>query len=313
MERGEGGESSLSLTPGGGGGGGRDGDEDYDDNSCGGDVEAATTTTTATTRHEGGEEDRERSVVSTALTSAHLLGATTATTATTTTRHDEGGEEDRDGWVGECQPPTKPSFVPKPPKRRRKGKLKRAKKSTYDWQSSRDALGLGHDVHPRTVYAAATASTGNAVAASTTINSPSKEEVKAENQKLKMQTHTLERKVGTTKRKVDCIQTQVKSLSDALKVERIKSRVAIENLLLVTATEHETLLETFHDNIVDMEREHNSSICKITRDSNNMVNENEKGINKLMRKHAKEIETLSRKFYYFYYYYFYRLQEGMGW
>ena len=106
----------------------------------------------------------------------------------------------REGGVGErqlpTQPPTKPSFAPKPLKGRMKGGVSwKQKKSTYDWESSRGPLGLGHDIHPFIIYTAATASTGNAVAASTIINSHSKEEGKAENKNMKEQAKTLERKI----------------------------------------------------------------------------------------------------------------------
>ena len=195
------------------------------------------------------------------------------------------------------QPPSKPRYVPRPPKHKR-GKLKRTKVSTYDWKKAREELGVTHhqQVYSATRAAtASTASTANATAAAI-VNSPSKEEVKAENKKLAMQTYTLERRVETAKRKVDCLQTQVKSLSNTLKEEKIKSRGVIENLLIVTAAEHDTLLKSFHDNIVHIENEHNSSLRKITRDSNNMANDNKKAIDKLMKKHAKEIETISNKY-----------------
>jgi cell division protein FtsB len=77
---------------------------------------------------------------------------------------------------------------------------------------ARNTLSLDHDIHPLKVYSAATASTGNAAAAPTIISSPSKEEVKAENKKLKEQADMLEHKIGSlessnirSKRKVECI------------------------------------------------------------------------------------------------------------
>ncbi len=117
------------------------------------------------------------------------------------------------------QPPSKPPFVPKPPKRR-PGKLKRAKISNYDWESARDTLGITHNFQVYSAAISSTASIGNAAA---TINSPTKEEVKSENKKLKEQADMLEHKIGSlessnirSKRKVECLQTHLKSLSDSL-------------------------------------------------------------------------------------------------
>jgi len=145
----------------------------------------------------------------------------------------ERGVDNIEGeWMG-GQPPSKPRYVPKSPKRK-KALAVRRKNSGYDWETARTTLGLGNERNNWLIYAAAnaaTASTDNAATA--TINSPSKEEVKAENKRLKEQKDTLERKVGTSKRKVECLQTQVKSLSDTLKAERIKSRVAIESYCLL--------------------------------------------------------------------------------
>ena len=205
---------------------------------------------------------------------------------------------------GEGGSPTKPPFVPKPPKRHRKGSvLTKRKKSIFNWESARDTLGLGHDIHPRTVNPAATASNGNAAAASTIINSPSKEEVKAENKMLKEQADTLERKIGTlessnitSKRKVECLQTNVKSLSGSLKTEKIKSRCAIEQLLMVTTTQHDMLLSTFHDKISHIEEEHAISLRKFSRYNKNMAHDNQKSINQLKKRHAKEIKTLSNEY-----------------
>jgi hypothetical protein len=197
------------------------------------------------------------------------------------------------------QPPSKPRYVPKPPKRK-KALAVRRKNSAYDWETARTTLGLGNERNNSLIYAAAnaaSASTDNATTATTTtINSPSKEEVKAENKKLMMHTITLEREVGTAKRKVDCLQTQVKSLSGSLKTEKIKSWNAIEQLLKVTTIQQDKLLSTFHDKIVSIEEGHAISLRKLTRDNNNMTDNNLKSINKLKKRHAKEIKMLSTEY-----------------
>ena len=203
------------------------------------------------------------------------------------------------GWMG-GQPPSKPCYVPKPPKRKRKI-TRRKKNSNYDWETAREELGVTHNSHVYAAANAATASTANNTT-SATINSPSKEEDKAENKKLKEQTYKLEEqtyalecKVGMAKRKANCLQTRVKSLLDALKAERIKSRVAIEKLLLVTATEHDTLLKTFHDKTADIENDHYSPLLRITRDSSNMANDNEKAINREISDYNKWIMELAQE------------------
>ena len=114
------------------------------------------------------------------------------------------------------QPPSKPRYVPKPPKRKRKIDRRR-KNSSYHWEMAREELGVTHNLQVYSAAKAAAASTANDTT-SATINSPSKEEVKAENKKLMMHTITLEREVGMAKRKVDCLQTQVKSLSGSLNI-----------------------------------------------------------------------------------------------
>ena len=112
-----------------------------------------------------------------------------------------------------------------------------------------------------------------------------------------------ERKIGslessniTSKRKAECLRTQVISLSGSLKAEKIKSRTAIEQLLLVTTTQHDMLLSTFHDKIAHIEEEHAISLRKISRYNNNMAHDNQKSINQLKKRHAKEIETLSTEY-----------------
>ena len=99
------------------------------------------------------------------------------------------------------------------------------------------------------------------------------------------------------------------------------------------------LLSTFHNKISHIEEEHAISLRKISQYNNNMAHDNQKSINQLKRRHAKEIETLSTKYignltqmenkhnkmmvssrecirgmfislltvvYYYYYYYYYR-------
>ena len=69
-------------------------------------------------------------------------------------------------WRG-GQPPPKPPFVPKPPKRG-PGKLKRAKISKYNWESARDTLGVTHHLQVYSAAIASTTSIGNAAATATT-------------------------------------------------------------------------------------------------------------------------------------------------
>jgi hypothetical protein len=234
---------------------------------------------------EGGVvEEVEQECMSMPSTTSHAVNGTT-----------EGlGEIEGEG-MGE-QPPSKPRYVPKPPNRKSKI-TRRVKNSTYNWKMAREELGVTHHRQVICALNATTASTDNDTAStSTTINSPSKEEVKAENKKLKEQTYKLEREVGKAKRKVDCLQTQVKSLSGSLKTEKIKSWNAIEQLLKVTTIQQDTLLSTFHDKIVSIEEGHAISLRKLTRDNNNMTHNNQKSINQLKKRHAKEIELLSTEY-----------------
>jgi hypothetical protein len=56
------------------------------------------------------------------------------------------------------------------------------------------------------------------------------------------------------------------------------------------------LLSTFHDKIVSIEEGHAISLRKLTRDNNNMTRSNQKSINQLKKRHAKEIELLSTEY-----------------
>ena len=54
----------------------------------------------------------------------------------------------------------------------------------------------------------------------------------------------------------------MKSLSGSLKMEKIKSWNAIEQLLLVTSADHDTLVSKFHDRIVRIQEEHEINLHK---------------------------------------------------
>ena len=85
-----------------------------------------------------------------------------------------------------------------------------------------------------------------------TVNSPTKEEVKAENSLLKEDAVEYNRKICELELKNESaarnskrMKLQVLSLSDSLKAEKKKSRAAIKQLLTLSATQHNVLSPHF--------------------------------------------------------------------
>jgi hypothetical protein len=129
-------------------------------------------------------------------------------------------------------------YVPKPPRRNKKGIGQREKKSTFNYGLARDTIGLPGSAHHFQVYSAAVASADNIAADETPlVISPTKEEVKAEWAMLHTIATELEHKVESSKKKIDSLQSKSRTLTDSLKAEKSKSRTAMEQLLGVTTTQ----------------------------------------------------------------------------
>ena len=119
------------------------------------------------------------------------------------------------------------------------------------------------------VYSAAVLS--GAAVETPTVNSPTKEEVKAENSLLKEDAVEYNRKICELELKNESaarnskrMKLQVLSLSDSLKAEKKKSRAAIKQLLTLSATQHNVLVTKFQDKISNLLTECLFISCNIT-------------------------------------------------
>ncbi len=135
-----------------------------------------------------------------------------------------------------------------------------------------------------------------------TVNSPSKEEVKAENSLLKEDTveynHKiceLELKNKSAARNSKRIKLQVLSISDSLKAEKKKSRAAIKQLLTLSAMQHNVLVTTFQDKISNFLTEHDHTIYQLQHHTDRQIHENQRSIERLTNDNQKSIEHLTKR------------------
>jgi hypothetical protein len=77
--------------------------------------------------------------------------------------------------------------------------------------------------------------------------SPTNEEVKEERDMLYTIATDLECKLESSNNKNESLASKSKSLANSLKTEKLKSRSTMEQLLLLTTTQTEKLIATFHD------------------------------------------------------------------
>jgi hypothetical protein len=134
---------------------------------------------------------------------------------------------------------------------------RKTKRSDNKYDLAREALGLEANTNHMQVISAAVALTVHPVE-TPCVNSPTKEEVKAENKMLNNDAATYKRKIQTlelmnkaTKRMSTRLEVQVRSLLDSLKIKKKKSQVAIKQLLAVTMMQHNELVAKFQDEIQD--------------------------------------------------------------
>jgi hypothetical protein len=123
--------------------------------------------------------------------------------------------------------------------------------------------------------------------------------VKFENRILKEDAATNKHKILTLElanksstRKAKRLKSQVHSLSDSLKIEKKKSRVAINQLLTVTTMQHNELIAKFHIKIGNIQTEHDCALCKLQCGSRNKILNNQKSIERLLKQHNKQMTQL---------------------
>ena len=179
-------------------------------------------------------------------------------------------------------------FIPKPPKRK-KQKLWRKKSSNYDYDLARESLGLEANANHLQVFSAAVSLPVTRVE-TPLVNSPTKDEVKFENSILKEDAATYKRKTLTLElanksstRNAKKLKSQVRSLSDSLKIEKIKSRVAIQQLLTATTMQHNDMIAKFQAKIGDIQTEHDRALYKLRRCRGNETLNNQKSIERVLK------------------------------
>ena len=188
-------------------------------------------------------------------------------------------------------------FIPKPPKRK-KQTLWRKKSSNYDYDLARESLGLEANANHLQVFYAAVSLPVTRVE-TPLVNSPTKDEVKFENSILKEDAATYKRKILTfelanksSTRNAKKLKSQVRSLSDSLKIEKNKSRVAIQQLLTVTTMQHNNMIAKFQAKIGDIQTEHDRALYKLRRCRGNKTLNNQKSIERVLKQHSTDITQL---------------------
>jgi len=166
--------------------------------------------------------------------------------------------------------------------------LKKAKKSSYDYDWAQEALDLPENANHLQVYSAAKAS--NEIVADNSeairnitplVISPSKEEVKSERDMFKRKFSTLESANESSKQTITSLHSKSLSLSLALKNEKIRSRTAMAELLLVTTRQTEELSATFQDRFRRIKTEHREDLRKLMHGSDQDRFDNQKYFKRL--------------------------------
>jgi len=176
---------------------------------------------------------------------------------------------------------------------------RKRKASSYNYDDAKEALGLDARSHHFEVYSAAAASTALPLVETPPINSPTKEEVKAENKILKDSAAAYKRKIltlesinETTARKAERLHVRVCLLSESLKSEKKKSRVAIEQLLILTATQHRELMSKFQEKIQDVHTEHDRAMFMLHGARRRDLLNNQKSVERLQKEHSALVTKL---------------------
>jgi hypothetical protein len=165
------------------------------------------------------------------------------------------------------QPPSKRPFVSKPPQRRRIGIGRKSKQSKYNYEAARASLNVPH-AHHFQIYSAALSSNVSAI----DVNHP------AISQRDMLHT------IATD------LERKLESSNNKIKTEKLKSRSMMEQLLLLTTTQTEELIGTFHERFTQLKTEYDSAVCKLQRMSDSEQIDNQKSIKRLLRSHDKQMK-----------------------
>ena len=167
---------------------------------------------------------------------------------------------------------------------------------------ARESLGLEASANHLEVFSAAVASTVPPVE-TPLINSPTKEEVKAENKMLKDNAAAYKHKIlslepmnETKTRNTKRLHLRVCLLSDSHKMEKKKSRAAIEQLLTLTAMQYNELMSKFQEKIQDIHTEHNHPMCRLQGARRKDILNNQKSIKRLQKQHGARVTKLESEY-----------------
>ena len=193
------------------------------------------------------------------------------------------------------QLPSKKPFVPKLPRHRKIGIGRKKKESKYNYGAARASLNAPH-AHHFQVYSAAVSSNVDAVDETPPAISPTKEEVKAERDMLHSIAIDFERKLDSSSKKIDSLESKSRSLSNSLKEEKLKSRTAMEQLLLVTTTQTNELIASFKDRFNNLKSDHDNSLCKLLRNSKSERHHNQTSIDRITKNHNTQMSQLESEY-----------------
>ncbi len=122
--------------------------------------------------------------------------------------------------------------------------------------------------------------------------SPTKEEVKEERIILYTIATDLECKLESSNKKIETLALKSKSLANSLKMEKLKSRSAMELLLVVITRQTEELIATFQDRFRQLKTDHKEDLHKLMRGSNLDRLDNQKYIKRLRKMYKKKMTEL---------------------
>jgi hypothetical protein len=98
-----------------------------------------------------------------------------------------------------------------------------------------------------------------------------------------------ERKLDSLSKKIESLESKSRSLSNSLKEDKLKSRIAIEQILLVTTTQTNELIASFQDRFSKLKSDHDNSLRKLLRNSNSERHYNQTSIDRITKNHNKQI------------------------
>ena len=89
------------------------------------------------------------------------------------------------------------------------------------------------------------------------------------------------------------LEHKLESSNKKIKMEKLKLRSMMEQLLLLTTTQAEEIIVTFHERFTQLKTEHDSVVRKLQRMSDSEQMDNQKSSKRLLRSHDKQMKPLN--------------------